>query len=83
VQIQIVEDTPGEIQALTAQEIVAKLYIGMTRASEQLLKGHAERGGEIDALETLRVDLHKGFEARLEAIRAGLIKDLGDGAEGA
>lgn len=69
-RIKIIEDHPGEVLGLTGEEIVAKLYAGMSHASELLLKGKAERGGEIDALETLRESLHKGFAARLAEIRA-------------
>lgn len=75
-QIKIIEDSPGELDTLSAREIVAKLYTGMSKASEILLKGKAERGGEIDALETLREDLHKGFAARLDKIQAEIAESL-------
>lgn len=81
-QIKIVEDVPGELDSMSVEDIAAKLYTGMTRASEQVLKGRSERGGEIDALETLRESLHAGFAARLDAIKAELSENVGKDEEG-
>lgn len=77
-KVTVSEDRPGEFDDLSLDDIGAKLYAGFSQAAERVLKGKAEAGGEIDALEELRDMLHKGFAARLAAIKDEIVK----GAEG-
>ena len=75
-KITVSEDRPGEFDGLSLDDIGAKLYSGFSQASERVLKSKAEAGGEIDALEELRDMLHKGFAARLAAIKDEIVKGV-------
>jgi hypothetical protein len=75
-KITVSEDKAGELDGLTLDEVAGKLYSGFVKAAEQLLKGKAEAGGEIDALEELRDALEKGFTARLAAIKNEILEGV-------
>jgi hypothetical protein len=84
VKLRLTEDTPGEIDNLTDDELAKKLVDGMAAVSRHIFEGRRQRlaiekggtGGEIDALETVVEDIGKSFNAALEKIRKDALKGL-------
>lgn len=81
-RVKVTEDYPGEIAALTADEIAGKLFTGFGKAAEAVFKSKTESSGEIDGLSELVDVLNTGFRARLDAMLKEALEDDQPGPTG-
>lgn len=77
--IEVTEEFPGELASYTPQDLHDKLAGALPALAKSMFDERAKsatEAGEVDALEELRLDLEKSFAAELDAIRAGLEREI-------